>query len=377
MNFDFNEEQYAFRDSVRGFLGDRPAGVGGALPWAGESARQLWSGIAELGVFSALVPEEFGGLGLTFVDLALVLEEFGRALVPPSVVETLVATDAIVRHGSADQKQSMLPRIATGQLRLACAIIEQVAGYDMAEMGTAVVSDGRDYRLDGSKILVPEAANADFLLVAAGFGGGRGNGLVFVERTHSGVELREQRTLDPASAYHEAVFRHVAIPRENILSGEPSSDALQRLFDASATAAGALMTGVAGKVLETSVEYVKQRSQFGKLIGSFQAIKHRCADMAVAVDSSRSAAYYAAWSLASGAADLTKAVSIAKSFCGDTARFVCNEGIQVHGGIGFTWDLGLHFYLRRAKLLEYSYGDSTYHRERVIREALRELGTAN
>ncbi len=377
MNFDFNEEQYAFRDSVRGFLGDRPAGVGGALPWAGESARQLWSGIAELGVFSALVPEEFGGLGLTFVDLALVLEEFGRALVPPSVVETLVATDAIVRHGSADQKQSMLPRIATGQLRLACAIIEQVAGYDMAEMGTAVVSDGRDYRLDGSKILVPEAANADFLLVAAGFGGGRGNGLVFVERTHSGVELREQRTLDPASAYHEAVFRHVAIPRENILSGEPSSDALQRLFDASATAAGALMTGVAGKVLETSVEYVKQRSQFGKLVGSFQAIKHRCADMAVAVDSSRSAAYYAAWSLASGAADLTKAVSIAKSFCGDTARFVCNEGIQVHGGIGFTWDLGLHFYLRRAKLLEYSYGDSTYHRERVIREALRELGTAN
>jgi alkylation response protein AidB-like acyl-CoA dehydrogenase len=377
MNFDFNEEQYAFRDSVRGFLGDRPAGVGGALPWAGESARQLWSGIAELGVFSALVPEEFGGLGLTFVDLALVLEEFGRALVPPSVVETLVATDAIVRHGSADQKQSMLPRIATGQLRLACAIIEQVAGYDMAEMGTAVVSDGRDYRLDGSKILVPEAANADFLLVAAGFGGGRGNGLVFVERTHSGVELREQRTLDPASAYHEAVFRHVAIPRENILSGEPSSDALQRLFNASATAAGALMTGVAGKVLETSVEYVKQRSQFGKLIGSFQAIKHRCADMAVAVDSSRSAAYYAAWSLASGAADLTKAVSIAKSFCGDTARFVCNEGIQVHGGIGFTWDLGLHFYLRRAKLLEYSYGDSTYHRERVIREALRELGTAN
>jgi alkylation response protein AidB-like acyl-CoA dehydrogenase len=377
MNFDFNEEQYAFRDSVRGFLGDRPAGVGGALPWAGESARQLWSGIAELGVFSALVPEEFGGLGLTFVDLALVLEEFGRALVPPSVVETLVATDAIVRHGSADQKQSMLPRIATGQLRLACAIIEQVAGYDMAEMGTAVVSDGRDYRLDGSKILVPEAANADFLLVAAGFGGGRGNGLVFVERTHSGVELREQRTLDPASAYHEAVFRHVAIPRENILSGEPSSDALQRLFDASATAAGALMTGVAGKVLETSVEYVKQRSQFGKLVGSFQAIKHRCADMAVAVDSSRSAAYYAAWSLASGAADLTKAVSIAKSFCGDTARFVCNEGIQVHGGIGFTWDLGLHFYLRRAKLLEYSYGDSTYHRERVIREALRELGTAD
>ena len=377
MNFDFNEEQYAFRDSVRGFLGDRPAGVGGALPWAGESARQLWSGIAELGVFSALVPEEFGGLGLTFVDLALVLEEFGRALVPPSVVETLVATDAIVRHGSADQKQSMLPRIATGQLRLACAIIEQVAGYDMAEMGTAVVSDGRDYRLDGSKILVPEAANADFLLVAAGFGGGRGNGLVFVERTHSGVELREQRTLDPASAYHEAVFRHVAIPRENILSGEPSSDALQRLFDASATAAGALMTGVAGKVLETSVEYVKQRSQFGKLVGSFQAIKHRCADMAVAVDSSRSAAYYAAWSLASGAADLTKAVSIAKSFCGDTARFVCNEGIQVHGGIGFTWDLGLHFYLRRAKLLEYSYGDSSYHRERVIREALRELGTAD
>jgi alkylation response protein AidB-like acyl-CoA dehydrogenase len=138
-----------------------------------------------------------------------------------------------------------------------------------------------------------------------------------------------------------------------------------------------LMTGVAARVLDNSVTYAGQRTQFGKPIGSFQAIKHKCADMAVAVEASRSAAYYASWALAEDAPDRAKAVSIAKSFCGDAARFVCNEGIQIHGGIGFTWELGLHFYLRRAKVLEYSYGDAAYHRERVLAETLSELGVGD
>jgi alkylation response protein AidB-like acyl-CoA dehydrogenase len=134
------------------------------------------------------------------------------------------------------------------------------------------------------------------------------------------------------------------------------------------------MTGIAGKVFDKAVQYVKQRVQFGKPVGSFQAIKHRCADMAVAVEASRSAAYYAAWALANESPDHGKAISIAKSFCGDTARFVCNEGMQLHGGMGFTWALGLHLYLRRAKLLEYTYGDATHHRKRVLAAALAELG---
>jgi alkylation response protein AidB-like acyl-CoA dehydrogenase len=375
MNFDFSDEQYSFRDSIRGFLARRaaPSGSGIACPW-GPREEKLWAGLADLGIFSLLVPERYGGLGLTFVDLSLVLEEFGRALLPPLVMETLVATDVIARFGSDEQKSTMLPRIADGRLKLSCALSESGAGYDSADMSTAVESTPAGERLKGAKILVPDAAAADVLVVAARLGGKR-TALLLLERGREGAQLREQRTLDLGSAYDEATFTDVVIESADILGGARSLDAVQRLYDASAVSAALFMTGIAGKVMDISVDYVKQRHQFGRPIGSFQAIKHKCADMAVAIDSSRSAAYYAAWSLASDAPGRPKAVSIAKSFCGDSARLVCNEGIQLHGGMGFTWDLGLHLYLRRAKVLEYSYGDATYHRQRVLREALLELST--
>jgi alkylation response protein AidB-like acyl-CoA dehydrogenase len=386
MDFDFSEEQYSFRESIRGFLANRkglgPGSVrpsGGDAASSGGDAETLWSSLADLGTFAALVPEEYGGLGLTFVDLTLVLEEFGRGLVPPLVIETLVATDLIARYGSEEQKSTMLPRVADGRLKLSNALCEANAGYDPLEMSVSV---GRGERigpvehlgqLNGAKILVPAAKAADYLLVAARCDDSLGSALVLVERERPGIELREHRTLDLMSAYHEVTFADVQIAGRDYLGGAPSGEAVRRLVDASAACAATFMTGIAGQVMDTTVEYVKQRNQFGKPIGSFQAIKHKCADMAVSVDSCRSAAYYAAWTVAGNMPDRPKAVSIAKSFCGDMARFVCNEGIQLHGGMGFTWDLGLHHYLRRAKLLEYSYGDASYHRRRVIAEALRGL----
>jgi alkylation response protein AidB-like acyl-CoA dehydrogenase len=371
MDFDFSDEQYAFRDSIRGFLARRsaPGGLGIPAPW-GPREETLWMGLADLGVFSVLVPERYGGLGLTFVDLSLVLEEFGRVLLPPLVMETLAATDVIARFGSDGQKSTMLPLIAGGRLKLSCALSES-GGYDPADMLTAVESTTAGERLQGAKILVPDAAAADILVVSARLGGR--TALLLLERGREGVQLREQRTLDLLSAYDEPTLANVVIHTADILGGAASLDAVRRLCDASAVSAAAFMTGIAGKVMETSVDYVKQRKQFGQPIGSFQAIKHKCADMAVAIESSRSAAYYAAWSLASDAPDRAKAVSIAKSFCGDTSRQVCNEGIQLHGGMGFTWDLGLHHYLRRAKVLEYLYGDATYHRQRLLSAALLEL----
>jgi len=375
MDFDFSDEQYSFRDSIRGFLARRsaPSGPGIPAPW-GPREETLWAGLADLGIFSVLVPERHGGLGLSFVDLSLVLEEFGRALLPPLIMETLVATDVIARFGSDEQKSTMLPLIAGGRLKLSCALAES-GGYDPADMSTGVESTAAGERLKGAKILVPDAAAADVLVVAARLGGKR-TALLLLERGREGVQLREQRTLDLLSAYDEATFTNVVIHSADVLGGVASVDGVQRLWDAGAVSAATFMTGITGKVLETSVDYVKQRHQFGKPIGSFQAIKHKCADMAVAIESSRSAAYYAAWSLASDAPERPKAVSIAKSFCGDTSRLVCNEGIQLHGGMGFTWDLGLHHYLRRAKVLEYSYGDATYHRQRVLSAALLELSTA-
>lgn len=375
MNFDFSEEQYSFRDSIRGFL-EKHENV--RAPDTGRVSSDdvdlLWSKLADLGTFSLLVPEEYGGLGLNFVDLALVLEEFGRELVPSAVIETLVATELLARYGSAEQKASILPRIAEGRLKLSSAVAESTAGYDPADISAAVRPTASGRLLSGTKILVPAAGTADFLLVAA-LCGDRGPGVILLERGRSGIELREHQTFDLMSAYHEVTFGNVAIADRDFLGGAPSRDAVLRLMDASAASAAVLMTGIAGKVMDTTVEYVKQRQQFGKAIGSFQAIKHKCADMAVAVDSCRSASYYAAWAFAGNTSDQAKAVSIAKSFCGHMSRMVCNEGIQLHGGMGFTWDLALHHYLRRAKLLEYSFGDAPYHRRRVTRAALDELRT--
>lgn len=372
MNFDFNEEQYSFRDSLRGFLADHVDLAARAAAPVGDS-RRLWEGLAELGVFGILVPERYDGLGLTFVDVSLVLEELGRHLATPAIIDTIVATDTIVRFGSAALKDKLLPRIAKGQARIALAVHEATGGYGLRDVRTACTRRGGRYSLQGDKILVADAASADFLLILGGAEEGGTPQLILVDRERAGVELRRQSTLDLTADYYDIAFRNVPLEDENLMRADADATlAGKRLLDASALAAATVMTGIAGSVLEKAVEYVKQRVQFGRPIGSFQAIKHRCADMAVAVNSSRSAVYFAAWALANEAAGCARAVSIAKSYSGDMSRFVCNEGIQLHGGMGFTWALGLHLYLRRAKMLEYSFGDSTYHRERLLEETLAE-----
>lgn len=375
MDFDFNQDQYMFQESTRGFLEQNYSldKVRAMLDGDGFD-KTLWDRLAETGALSMLVPEEFGGLGLSFVDLALVLEEYGRALVPNPVAETLAVTDAIVRFGTPEQKAGLLPKIAEGGLKLVAALLETEAGFDPADIRTTVVPSADGWTLSGRKIMVPQAQAADHIAVAVRFAETGALGIVLIEPGRAGVSLRQQQTLDLASRFHELVMSDVAITKGDILGGTASDAAVSRLADAGATIAAVLMTGIASKVLDDAVAYAMQRTQFGKPIGSFQAIKHRCADMVVAIDASRSAAYYATWALSEDSADRAKAVSMAKAFCGDTSRFVCNEGVQLHGGIGFTWELGLHFYLRRAKVLEYSYGDVVYHRERVVACTIAELG---
>jgi alkylation response protein AidB-like acyl-CoA dehydrogenase len=374
MNFDFSAEQYMFQDSVRAFLDEKfDLAKLRALAESDGFDAQLWNGLLELGAFSMLIPEAHGGLGLTLVDLALVLEEFGRALVPPPIAETIAATDVLVRHATDEQNARLLPRIGEGALKLVPAIAEAQADFDPESMALTAVPSRNGWSVSGEKILVPQAMNADFMLVGMRFGENRPLGLALVEPRRAGVSLRPHTTLDPTCRFHEVTFQDVAIVRDDIVGGEPSPQSVQRLFDVSGMIAATEMTGIAGKVLDTAIDYAGKRTQFDKPIGSFQAIKHRCADIAVAVDASRSAAYYAAWALAETSEDWAKAVSMAKSYCGDTARFACNEGIQIHGGIGFTWELGLHYYLRRAKVLEYAFGDAAYHRERVLTSTLTQL----
>jgi alkylation response protein AidB-like acyl-CoA dehydrogenase len=375
MDFDFSREQYMFQEATRGVLDQNYdlARVRRLLEGDGFD-RELWERLAETGAFSMLVPEQDGGMGGSFIDLALVLEEYGRALVPAPVAETIAATDVIVRFGAEEQKTNLLPRIANGRLKIVPAITESGAGYDPADIEVTATPNGNGWSVSGRKVLVPHAATADLILLVTRFGVGGPLGIILIENDRKGVSLREHSTLDPSSRFHELELHSMAVVRDDILGGEPSPASVGRLLDASGGVAAMIMTGIAGKVLDNAVAYAAQRLQFDKPIGSFQAIKHRCADMAVAIDASRSAAYYAAWALAEEATDRAKAVSMAKSYCGEAARFVCNEGIQIHGGVGFTWELGLHFYVRRAKMLEYAYGDAAYHRERVLAATLAELG---
>jgi alkylation response protein AidB-like acyl-CoA dehydrogenase len=377
MDFDFSQEQYMFQETTRGFLDANYdlAKLRANLEGDGLD-HEIWEKLTGTGAFSMLVPEEHGGMGMSFVDLSLVLEEYGRALVPAPVPETIAATDVIARFGTDEQKTRLLPAIAEGALKIVPAITETEAGFNPNDIAVTAVPAGNGWSISGRKVLVPHAATADLILLALRFGEGGPLGLALIENDRAGVALSEHSTLDPTSRFHKLDMSDVHIVRDDIVGGDPSPASVDRLLDASGVIAATMMTGISGKVLDNAVAYAAQRTQFGKPIGSFQAIKHRCADMAVAIDASRSAAYYAAWALAEQAPDCAKAVSMAKSYCGDTSRFVCNEGVQIHGGIGFTWELGLHFYLRRAKVLEYSYGDAAYHRERVVSETLVELGGA-
>jgi alkylation response protein AidB-like acyl-CoA dehydrogenase len=372
MDFDFAPEQYQFQESVRSFLEKQSDNARERSNADGVGA-ELRRGLHELGVFSLLVPEAYGGLGLSLVDLALVLEEFGRALAPSPITETIVATDLLVQCATDEQKSHFLPRIAQGELTVVPALQEAREGYDPGSMSLAAIESRNGWSVSGAKILVPHAEQADLLLVALRFGARGQLGLAAIERGRSGVSLRALTTMDLSNEYFEVSFDNTPLVQDDIVGGEPTACSVERLFDVGGFAAATQMVGIASKVLDISIGYARQRTQFGIPIGSFQAIKHRCSDMAVSIDASRSAAYYAAWAVANKSDDCSRAVSIAKSFGGETARSVCNEGIQIHGGIGFTWELGLHNYLRRAIALEYSYGDAPYHRERVLAQSLAQL----
>ncbi len=367
MNFSFDEQQKSFGDGVAQLLADFPALTAPDLTPPDEA---VWIALAGLGLFALLVPERFGGVGMALVDLALAVEALGAGLAPPSVISTLAATDAIVRHGSGAQQRDLLPRIATGGLRIALAVLEADQGYDPHDARTAVAAD----RLNGSKILVGDVMAANLIMVVARTGDR--TALVMVEPEARGVKVRAHDDLDPTSGFGEVSFDQVAVAREDILAEAAGARAVDRLVDVAATLHAAMLTGIASRMLDKAVDYARVRVQFGQAIGAFQAIKHRCADMAVALEAGRSTAYYAFWAVTEDASDATRAASMAKAYCGDVARQICNETIQVHGGMGFTWDLGLHRYLRRAKVIEHSYGDAAWHNERILAATLAALGTS-
>lgn len=367
MNFGFNEEQKSLGETVAQLLGDFPA-LTGPDPAEGNDLA-AWDALAELGLFALLVPEGEGGVGLSLVDVALAIEALGAGLAPSIVASTLIATEIISRHGSDGQKAALLPRIAAGELRIALATLEVGQGYDVESVQTVVGGNG----ISGAKILTPGGVDADMFLVLTRVD--TGVGLALVARDARGVTIRAHQDIDPSAALAELVMEGAALADDALIGHRGGGDVVARFVDTAATVYAGMEMGIAARMLETSVEYAKTRVQFGQPIGAFQSIKHRCADMAVAVEAGRSAAYYAFWAVAEDAPDRSRAASMAKAYCGEVSRDACNESIQIHGGMGFTWELPLHRFLRRAKVLEHGFGNHVWHYERLMAETLSGQGS--
>jgi alkylation response protein AidB-like acyl-CoA dehydrogenase len=346
MNFDHSAEQLELRDTVA------RARANGAD----------WTTLASLGLFTLLVPEAYGGMELTLADIALVAEELGASLAPLSVTDTLIGSYVIAHHGGAAQQARWLPRLAEGKLKVALALTEAGGGYDAASMATSL-SGGI---LTGRKLLVPHADTADAFLVPLPLG------VAIVERQVEGFVLDIHDSIDPSCRHHRVDFNAKA----ELLDGFAPQDAAARLFDVAATVHAGLALGAAREMMTRAAEYARIRIQFDRPIGSFQAIKHKCADMYTMVEAARAAAYYAFCAVAESDGDGRRAASMAKAYCGETAIQCCEESIQVHGGMGFTWDLGLHHFLRRARVISSAWGDTVFHRDRVMAITLENLETA-
>ena len=373
MDFGFNEEQEMLRQSARGLLEKEcPSTLVRKLM---EDERGydpgLWKKMAELGWLGLVIPEEFGGAGLSYVDLVLVLEEMGRVVLPSPFIWTVMAAEAIRRAGSDAQKKSLLPKIAAGDLIATLAWLEASANWGPDGIAMAARPSGSGVRLDGAKLFVNDGHIADCLLVAARTGGSGADGITLfaLDAKRAGISVTPLKTMDQTRKLAEIKFAGVEAGPDDMI-GEIGKgwDTLSGAIDRGKVMLAAEMMGGAQKVLETTVDYAKVRAQFGRPIGSFQAVQHKCANMMIDIEGAKSAVYYASWAVSNEAREAALAAALAKAAASDAFRRVSADGIQVHGGIGFTWDHDMHLYFKRAKSSEFTFGDATWNRELVARE---------
>jgi alkylation response protein AidB-like acyl-CoA dehydrogenase len=352
MEFGLSESQQFLEDNARKFFaGECPMSeVRRIMETDTAYDPALWNKMVEQGYTGIVFPEEYGGVGLGKVELILLMEEAGRALLPGPLFSTVALAGSVLNAvATPEQRKRYLAPICAGEARSTVAILETGASWNSADVHIASANG----KLTGEKLFVPDAGVADFIIVVARAG------IFAVDAKASGLVIQRMEAMDLTRKLYSV--RLNATPAEKI--GDTAG--LARALDVAAAALVAEMVGGMQRTLDITVEYAKTRKQFGKPIGMFQAVQHQCADMYLETESARSAAYYAAWALEEDAPDAAVAVSIAKMYASDAARTVGNRGIQIHGGMGFTWENDLHLYYRRAKASETSFGDSTFHRERI------------
>ena len=375
MDLRFSDEQEAFRDSARKFLQKAFDTESVLAMWEDERgyAEDDWSTMADLGWLGLRIPEQYEGLGLTFVDVAVLVEEMGRVAMPGPFLSTLLAAEAIIDAGSPEQKRQILPKIARGETRATLAISEPSFRYDAGGIGLRAVLEGETYLLNGTKLFVLDGHVSDLIVLAARTRESEqledGITLLLVDDEATGVSTELHGTLDGGRKQCEMVFENARIPGSKVL-GVPDRGwpPLRRTMNKGAVALSLEMVGGGQKILDISVDYAKVRVQFDQPIGSYQAIKHKCAQMMLEVEAARSIAYYAAYTIDVGGQEADIAASVSKTYCSEMYRHAAVEAAQIFGAISLTWEHEIHIYLKRAKMNEYAFGDPAFHRERLATE---------
>ncbi|MFZ0378399.1 MAG: acyl-CoA dehydrogenase family protein [Solirubrobacteraceae bacterium] len=354
MNFGFTDDQEAIKRTAREFLGSRyPLATVRALAEDGRGFSDAqWGELVELGWPGVIVPEDCDGLGLGAVELVVIAEEMGYALAPSPWFSTTCAALLLVAAGTSEQQERWLAPLARGELRGTVAVWDEHSGWAPDHSEVELSAEGT---LSCVKIAVPDAASADFLIVS-----GADGRHWLVEPSADGVSIEPEEAIDPT----RKLFR-VELSGARAESLRLASVALAGAYATIVTLLAAENVGAGQRAMEMAVAYAKDRAQFDRPIGAYQAVSHRCAQMLLEVEGSRSLCYWAGWALAHEPETGPRAASMAKAYAGDAGFRVAASALQVHGGIGFTYEHDLHFFLKRAHANAHAFGDSRWHRDRV------------
>jgi len=367
MDFNLSEEQEMLRKSAREFLEQEcPKKFVREMEQdeKGYSA-ELWNKMAELGWMGLIFPEEYDGMGNDMFSLTILLEEMGRALLPGPFVPTVVYCGLpLLYYGTKEQKKSLLLPIAQGKLIMTLAVTEPETQFGETNLVTKAIRNGDSYAINGLKLFVPDAHIADWFLCLST--DDKGESLFLINSESQGIQCNMLKTMSSDNKC-ELILDNVVVPAAGIL-GEPGKgrEIAQKIGELAALANCALILGGLEYALEAAVSYAKQRVQFERPIGSFQAIQHKCADMLTDIDGVRFLTYEAAWRLSQNL-PATKEISMAKAWTSDASRRVCLEAVRVHGGIGISVDHDMQLYFRRAKAMELAWGNGDFHRNIVAR----------
>jgi alkylation response protein AidB-like acyl-CoA dehydrogenase len=367
------EEQSMLRDSARGLISDKaPVSHLRQLRDSKDAkgfSRDLWRTFAEMGFSGLLVPEEFGGSGLGCVEAGIVMEEIGRTLMPSPFLSTAVlAASAVSRGGSASQKSEYLPRISDGSL-LAALAIDEGAKHRPLHTGMAAMRAGNGFRLAGEKAFVVDGHTADLLIVAARSAGAAGERdgltLFLVDPKAKGITIERTAMVDSHNAAR-IVFDNAEVTADNVLGEvDQGYQLLEGVLNIGRGAVASEMVGLSEEVFGRTVGYLKERKQFGRLIGEFQALQHRAAQLYIEIEITRAAVLKALQALDGNFESAAAVVAVAKARAGTTATLAVQEGVQMHGGMGMTDQFDIGFFMKRARVCQELFGDSNFHADQL------------